>query len=115
MRLLEALTEIMSSLGLPVETGIFSDVAPDEYVVLTPLTDTFDVFADNLPEVDVQEIRISLFSKGNYTRRKKQITTAALENGMTVTGRHYAGYDGDTGYHNFALDVAKEFMWEEKP
>ena len=31
----------------PVETGVFSDAAPDTYLVLTPLSDTFDLHADN--------------------------------------------------------------------
>jgi len=103
----------MAGLGLPVETGVFSDTAPDEYVVLTPLADTFPVHSDNRPEIDVQYVRMSLFSKGNYLVRKKQITTAVLEAGMTVTGRHDVGYDGDAGYHGYSVDVAKHYKWEE--
>ncbi len=34
---------------LPVETGVFSGVPPDEYLVITPLTDVFSLFGDNAP------------------------------------------------------------------
>ena len=37
MSLLSELNNIAESCGVPVETGIFSDVAPDTYLVLTPL------------------------------------------------------------------------------
>lgn len=70
MSLLSELNTIAESCGVPVETGIFSDVAPDTYLVLTPLSDSFDLHADNQPSVDVQEIRLSLFCKENYTKIK---------------------------------------------
>ncbi len=34
------------------------------------MTDTFEVFADNRPQVETREVRLSLFTKGNYTARK---------------------------------------------
>lgn len=48
---------------LPVETGVFSGVPPDEYLVLTPMTDEFALFGDNCPLNEVAEVRISLFPK----------------------------------------------------
>ena len=56
---------------LPVETGVFSDVPPDEYLVLTPMTDVFALFGDNAPLIDVSEVRISLYSKGNYNQNER--------------------------------------------
>ena len=53
MSLLSELNAIAESCGVPVETGVFSDAAPDTYLVLTPLSDTFDLHADNRPSVDV--------------------------------------------------------------
>ena len=46
---------------------MFQGPAPDEYLVIVPLDDTFDIHADNNPGIDVQEARISIYSKGNYT------------------------------------------------
>ena len=98
---------------LPVETGIFSGVPPDEYLVLTPMTDGFTLFGDNMPLMDVSEVRISLFTKGNYIQRKKQITASLLTAGFTVTDRRYIGHEDDTGYYHFAIDVAKYYETEE--
>lgn len=105
MSILFELNTILTPI-LPVETGVFSDVPPDEYLVLTPMADVFALFGDNAPLVDVSEVRISLFSKGNYIKRKDQITSALLGAEFTITDRRYVGYEDDTGYHHYAIDVA---------
>ena len=113
MSLLADLRFIADQIGLPVETGVFTGVAPTEYLVLTPLTDTFDIHADNDPGVDVQEVRISLFSKGSYTKQKNSLIRAILAADLTITERRYVGHDDDTGYHNYAIDVAHYYEMEE--
>lgn len=65
MSLLSELNAIAESCGVPVEIGVFSDTAPDTYLVLTPLSDSFDLHADNRPGIDIQEVRLSLFTKGS--------------------------------------------------
>jgi hypothetical protein len=99
----------MYKLDIPVETGVFSGKASDEYVVLTPLGDSFELFADNLPQYETQEARISLFSKKNYIRRKQNIVNAVLERDLTVTNRRYIEHEDDSGYHHYVIDVAKNF------
>ena len=111
MSILQELTALLSPI-LPVETGVFSGVPPDEYLVLTPLTESFPLFGDNEPLLDVSEVRISLFSKRNYQRRKKQVTMALLNAGLTVTERRYIGHEDDTGYHHYAIDVAHHYELE---
>jgi hypothetical protein len=106
MSLLSDLNTILSQTGIPIETGVFSDTPPDEYLVFIPLTDIFEVHADNRPGFDVQEVRISLFSKGNYMARKKQVVKALLNADFTITERRYIGHEDDTGYHHYAIDVA---------
>ena len=113
MSLLADLKSIADQIGLPVETGVFTGVAPTEYLVLTPLTDTFDIHADNDPGVDVQEVRISLFSKGSYTKQKNTLIRAILAADLTITERRYVGHDDDTGYHNYAIDVAHYYEMDE--
>ena len=113
MSLLADLKSIADQIGLPVETGVFTEIAPTEYLVLTPLTDTFDIHADNDPGVDVQEVRISLFAKGSYTKQKNNLTRAILAADLTITERRYVGHDDDTGYHNYAIDVAHYYEMEE--
>lgn len=112
MSMLSELNTILTPI-LPVETGVFSGVPPDEYLVLTPMTDEFALFGDNVPLLDTSEARISLFSKGNYLGRKRQITSALLGAGFTITDRRYVGHEDDTGYHHYAIDVAKSYETEE--
>jgi hypothetical protein len=112
MSILQELNTLLSPI-LPVETGIFSEIAPDEYVVLIPMTDTFALFGDNEPLIDVSEVRVSLFSKGNYIKQKNQITAALLAAEFTITERRYVGYEDDTGYHNWCADVTAYQEMEE--
>ena len=113
MSLLSELKDIATEYGLPVETGVFSGAAPEEYLVLTPLNDTFDLFRDNAPGIDVQEVRLSLFTKGSYTEVKNALVRLLLAADMTITDRRYIGHEDDTGYHNYAIDVAKFYRMEE--
>ena len=114
MSFLAELNAIITALGAPVETGVFSGVPPDEYIVITPMSDIAAVLGDNRPVIDVHEARISLMTKNNYIRRKNQIARALMDNGFTITARHYAGHDNETGFHNFAVDAAKEYFFEEE-
>lgn len=112
MSILSELNTLLTPI-LPVETGVFSGVPPDEYLILTPMTDEFALFGDNRPLIDVSEVRISLFIKGNYLQRKRQITAALLGAEFTITDRRYVGHEDDTGYHHYAIDVAKQYETEE--
>ena len=114
MSLLSELKIVIEAVGLPVETGVFSDEPPDEYVVVTPLADTYELHADNLPEYETQEARLSLFSRGNYLKRKKQLSKALLSADFTITDRRYIGHEDDTGYHHYAIDVAKTYETENE-
>jgi ribose 5-phosphate isomerase RpiB len=61
----------------------------------------------------VSEVRISLFSKGNYIQRKNQIVKALLAGDLTITDRRYIGHEDDTSYHHYAIDVAKNYELED--
>ena len=50
MSILSEIKVAVTNCGLPVETGVFSDEPPEEYVVVTPLADTYELHADNLPQ-----------------------------------------------------------------
>lgn len=113
MSLLSELKSIAEKLNIKVETGVFSYTPPDEYIVLTPLLDSFEMHCDNLPEYEIQEVRISIFSKGNYTALKNKFVTAILKADITITDRRYIGHEDDTGYHHYAVDTAKSYRMEE--
>lgn len=112
MSLLEELNMTIGGTGLPVETGVFSGAAPDAYVVITPLADSFGSFADNHPQADIQEARLSLYAKGSYTKQKNAIVRALLGADFTITDRRYIEREDDTGYFHYAIDVAKTYELE---
>jgi hypothetical protein len=113
MSFLEELNSLITGLGLPVETGVFSKKAPDEYMVITPLADSFGFHADNRPQCETQEARLSLYTKGNYLRRRNELVRALLAADFTVTARQYIGYEADTGFHHYAIDVAQHYELQE--
>jgi hypothetical protein len=105
--LLEQLTAIADGLGLPIEVGLFqTSPPPDTYLVATPLVDMLDVFADNQPEVQIEEVRLSVFTTGNYLPLRDALTDTFLDAGVTVTARRYVGFEPDTGYHHYSIDTA---------
>ena len=112
MSLLEDIQEVLSELNIPIETGVFSDEAPDQYIVVVPLAETFDLHEDNSPGVDVQRARLSLFSKGSYTAAKNRLVRLLLREDFTITDRRYNGYETDTGYHHYVVDVAQYYEME---
>lgn len=113
MSVLADIQSALSGLGIPIETGVFSEKAPAKYIVVVPLSDTFDLHADNAPGCDVQEARISLYAQGSYTKEKNAIVKALLAAELTITDRRYIGYENDTGYHHYAVDVAQYYEMEE--
>nr|DAL77437.1 MAG TPA: Protein of unknown function (DUF806) [Caudoviricetes sp.] len=113
MSILADIQSALSDLGIPVETGVFTDKAPAKYIVVVPLADTFDLHTDNAPGCDVQEARISLYAQGSYTKDKNAIVKALLAAELTITDRRYIGYETETGYHHYAVDVANYYELEE--
>ena len=113
MSLLSELNTLLSDCGIPVETGIFSDKAPDAYLVITPLSDSFELHADNTPGCETQEARLSLFTKGSYTKLKNDLVRALLGADFYITDRRYIGFEAETGYHHYAIDVAQIYELEE--
>jgi hypothetical protein len=113
MNITQELDALVTSLGLPVETGVFSGKAPGEYVIVTPLGDTFALHCDNRPEYETQEARLSLYSKGNYQATKRRLVKALLLAGFTITDRRYIGREDETGFFHASIDAQKLYRWEE--
>ena len=109
MSMLEELNKIVESAGLPVETGVFSGTAPDAYVVITPISEHFALFSDDMPGMNIEEARLSLFSKKNYTQQKDLLVSMLMTAGFLITGRRYVGYEEGSEYHHFSIDVAREY------
>lgn len=112
MSLLEDINGCLRPLGIPIETGVFSDTPPEAYLVVTPLVDSFGLHADNAPQYEVQEARISFFKKGSYTKEKNTIVRALLAADFSISDRRYIGHEDETGFHHYAIDVAKHYEME---
>ena len=105
--LLENLSHIAKQLELAYAVSCYTaSPAPDTYLVFTPLTDSFEIFADNTPGIEIEEARISLFTKTNYLSLRNQITKALISARLVITGRRYIGYEADTGFHHYSIDVS---------
>ena len=113
MSILSDVQRVLAPLDIPIETGVFTDKAPDKYIVVVPLSDTFAVNADNAPTYDVQEARLSLYTKGSYTKAKNALVRALLTADITITGRQYIGYETETGYHHYNVDIANHYEMED--
>lgn len=113
MNILTNLYTALSALDIPIETGVFKDEAPERYIVIVPMVESFDLHADNAPGVDVQEVRLSLYSQGNYIKDKNALVKTLLGADFTITDRRYLGYETEIGYHHYAVDVAKHYEMEE--
>ena len=113
MSILEEAITLAEAIGLKVRTGVFSgEKAPDEYLVITPMSD-IDFCADNEPTIEVQEARLSLYSKGNYQQRKNQLAQELRKADMTITAKRFIEYETDAGYYHYAIDIAKEYDLED--
>ena len=77
------------------------------------MVEEFALHCDNRPEYETQEVRLSLFCRGNYLARKRQIVKTLLLAGFTITARRYIGLETDTKYHHFFADASKIYKWEE--
>lgn len=113
MSVLADIQTALSALDIPIETGVFTDAAPAKYIVVVPIVDTFDLHADNAPGIDVQEARLSLYAQGNYMADKNAIVKTLLGADFTITDRRYIGYETETGYFHYNVDVAKHYEMEE--
>ncbi|MEW6903262.1 hypothetical protein V3M63_06640 [Trueperella pyogenes] len=111
--LLEQAKTICNSLNLPFQTGIYTDAPhPDTFVVATPLADVFDMHADNQPGIEIESARLSLFTKSNYLALRNRLTKALITGGVTVVARRYMGFEDDTGYHHYALDIETHHIFD---
>lgn len=113
MTILAEINTLLSEMSIQAETGKLSDKALDEYVVLVPISDNFSFFCDDMPKYETSEVRLSIFTKGNYIKFKNKIVKGLLDKNFIITDKRYVEYENDTGYHHYNIDVAKYYEMEE--
>ncbi len=115
MNILSELNSLLENLKIPFETGHYSGIPPNEYIVIIPMTDSFELYADNTPQNEVQEARLSLYSKSNYYKLRNRLTKALLKADFTITDRRYIGFEADEKLHHYVIDVLKQYELEPEP
>ena len=75
---------------------------------LRPLSDSFEVFANNRPQQNIEEVRISLI-KAITHQKKNKLVKVLLDADITITDRRYIGYEEDTKYYHYAIDCGKNY------
>ena len=71
MNALSEIGEILTAAKIAWQTGAYTDSAPDSYVALVPLSDTFDIIADNRPQFDVQAEQKKILHRKNKTAKMR--------------------------------------------
>jgi len=113
MNLISEINAVLETMGIPFEAGVFNEPFPQEYILITPLSEMFEVYSDDKPQAEIQEARLSLYSKGNYLLCKNRIVKSFLEADFSITDRHYVGFESDTKYYHYVIDVAKLYYLED--
>jgi hypothetical protein len=107
----EVVIDTLKPINIPVSINENVDKKAESFIIIIPLYDGFDVFADNMPGVEINEIELAVYSKGNYLKLVKDISALLLGTGFTITGRRYIEYEKDTKLHHYIIDVAMEFCY----
>lgn len=111
MTVYQTINSILSELKIPCETLEFKKAPqPDTFVVLTPISDDFDLYAGDSPTVEVNSVRINLYTKRNFIKTVRDITNALFLNDFSVTDRRLANFDKDTRYSHYAIECEK--IWD---
>jgi hypothetical protein len=107
----ELIINTLKPLNISVTINQNADKSANKYVTLIPLYDGFDEYADNKPTIDIKEVEIAIYSKGNYLELVEQITRYLIDDEFTITNRKYIEYEEDTKLHHYVIDVSMEFCY----
>jgi hypothetical protein len=115
MNIITELKELLEQLDtdtVPYDVGFFNNGRqhgqPDEYILIAPLSDS-DEFYDDSTFYEHQSARISLFSRGEYLTRKRQLTKILRDAGFGIESRQYVGFEKDARYHHYFIQVEKTY------
>lgn len=110
MSLMSDLITIMAELQIPTQVGDFQSTGaiPDMYAVILPLIDDFEA-ADDMPDIDVEQVSIELYSKGDWHSTVKSIRTKALAAGMYPSLSRYITRETDTRYFHYSITLEKNY------
>lgn len=106
MTILEILNGIFDNRNIAAQVG--KDIGNEEkevYAVLTPLSDAFAHFADDAPTHEINAVRISLYTKSDYTTIAAAIVSDILAAGLTITDKRFIEYEKNTKFYHYNIDA----------
>lgn len=105
----------LQTLEIPAQIGDYQTTSdlPDVYVVIIPLFNQFQT-ADDVPDFDVQQASIEVYSKGMWRSTVKQICDACISKGLLVHQRRYIGRNEETGYFQYSVTFEQAYDLEEQ-
>ena len=115
LSILAELKLLIHRLAIPVQTGGYMKAPPATFLVLIPLTESFPEHADDEPQLNQPEVRLSLYTKGSYTGLANTLVRELLRSDFSVINRQYIEYESDTGYHHYEIDVTKVYPFILNP
>ena len=106
MTLLEKLIAIFNSLNMPASVAVDEGAnRADKYAVLTPTDDSYCAYADDLPTHECISVRISVYSKNDYTGIVKALSEMIINADIIIADKGFIEYECDTGYYHYNIDV----------
>lgn len=109
MSIYEMIIKSLKPLDIHVSQNQNRGKAKETYVTMIPLYDTYKVFSDNKPRIEVTGVQLAVFTKGNYLKTVKKISKALIEDDFTITNKKYIEFEEDTKLHHYVIDVEMEF------
>lgn len=105
----------LTNLKIPAQIGDYQTTAelPDVYVVIIPLYNEF-TSADDVPDFDIQQASIEIYSKGMWRTSVKQICDECIAMGLVVHERRYIGRNEETGYFQYSVTFEQAYDLEEQ-
>ena len=93
-------------------SGCPTERPPTEYLVYNPELEEAAVFADDTDQEWLQHMQVHLYTKSNYTERRREIRKALREAGAVVTDI-ITLHEKDSGYHHLCFSCIFEEDMEE--
>jgi hypothetical protein len=109
------LKPVIEKFGIPVMTGFFRDGDKQRsavYVVMIPVSESFELYADDTPYNETQTVRLYIVSGKDTTILRRKIALSILKNGFTISDRSFESYNNVSGEFIYTIDVTKDYELE---
>lgn len=97
----------LDGIGCPV-SPIKHNGAEDTYIVFYTYSETPELFADDEAIGETTYGTVNIYSKGNFKALAKEVKSRLKQAGFVVRGSGPEGYELDTGYYSYPIEICIE-------